>query len=210
MRQMISIVALCLIAVGVTFTLCQDRCTPSVELSTMQFAMTNTVFIEIYRDGNFQGCGSGCVISDSGLILTAKHVVEAGDSFIVYFNGADAGYDSEVFYIYEDRDMAVLNSCVFSPTYFSMVDVPEVGTEIFSLGAPFGKDYFVYVSKGIISRQISKHRFFGPSFMIDSSINSGMSGGPIIDENGSLIGINIGADQRGPGMCFGVPVNYEG
>lgn len=163
-----------------------------------------------------EGLGSGFVYDESGLVMTAAHVVEGAsqvrvrtaDGRIVEGEvlGADAGTDVAVVQIdpADDQAVAVLGTGV---------DL-EVGQTAIAIGSPFGLDQSV--TAGIISALGRTTETPGgaiPAIQTDAPINSGNSGGALADRQGRVIGINssiiTGArDATGNvGIGFAVPID---
>ena len=136
------------------------------------------------------GSGSGFIIDSSGRIVTNYHVVEDSQDVIVRHNdmqykGIVGGWDQYI-------DIAIIIP-VWNHTDFSYLGLneqtPQLGSEVFSLGFPLsdvlGRD--LVVTKGIIS---SSRNFDGIKYLqTDAPLNPGSSGGPLIDEEGNLLGV---------------------
>ncbi|MFF9913366.1 S1C family serine protease [Streptomyces sp. NPDC013457] len=176
------------------------------------------------------GTGTGFVYDKEGHIVTNNHVVasaaEGGTLSATFSNGKT--YDAEVVGRAEGYDVAVLKLKKapegLTPLALGDSDKVAVGDSTIAIGAPFGLSNTV--TTGIIS---AKNRPVasgdgsggGNSYMsalqTDASINPGNSGGPLLDANGSVIGINsaiqstgngLGQTQAGSiGLGFAIPVN---
>ena len=154
-------------------------------------------------------CGTGCIIDKRGYILTSAHVVESGDNVIITTsNGKD--YNAKVIRRFgEKKDIAILK--INSPTEFKTVKFGDsekikVGQKVFAIGNPFG--FNGTLTQGIISRiDYTKNKI-----QTDAAINPGSSGGPLLNKNGEIIGINqaiYNPDNNisNIGIGFAIPIN---
>ncbi|UOG93127.1 MAG: Do family serine endopeptidase [Candidatus Thiothrix sulfatifontis] len=159
------------------------------------------------------GTGSGVIIhAQRGHILTNSHVVESADAIHVTLKDGRK-YLAEVVGIDPRADLAVLQipSERLTAMRFGDSDRLRVGDFVVAIGNPYSIGQTV--TSGIIS---ALHRNPGISeyenfIQTDAPINLGNSGGPLVNLNGELIGINtaILGDQAGGnlGIGFAVPIN---
>ncbi|MBE7702705.1 MAG: trypsin-like serine protease [Cyanobacteria bacterium SIG28] len=154
-------------------------------------------------------CGTGCIIDKRGLILTSAHVVDNGENVIVTMhNGQD--YAAQVLRRFgNNKDIALLKINV--PTELKTVKLGDsekikVGQKVLAIGNPFG--FNGTLTQGIISRiDYAKNRI-----QTDAAINPGSSGGPLLNKNGEIIGINqaiYNPDNNisNIGIGFAIPIN---
>lgn len=154
-------------------------------------------------------CGTGCIIDKKGLILTSAHVVDTSDNVVVtMYNGQD--YNAKVISrIGENKDIALLKINV--PTELKTVKLGnsekiKVGQKVLAIGNPFG--FTGTLTQGIVSRiDYVKNRI-----QTDAAINPGSSGGPLLNKNGEIIGINqaiYNPDNNisNIGIGFAIPIN---
>ena len=164
--------------------------------------------------------GSGFVVDDDGTIVTNAHVVEGAEEVTVGFEVGGESVDAEVLGVDDDSDLAVLK--INSNDVDDLTPIPlgdsarvQVGDPVIAIGNPLG--FQRTVTTGIVSalqREIEAPSGFSISNVIqtDASINSGNSGGPLLDSQGQVIGVNSqiatsGAGQGSVGIGFAVPVN---
>jgi uncharacterized RDD family membrane protein YckC len=158
------------------------------------------------RNNKFIGYASGFFVNSDGYIVTSQHVVEgAARSFAIYRENENLNIDSM---ITNDpiRDIAVLKvRAVDTPALrLGNSDKIDVGNEIYTIGAPQG--LLNTISKGIVS-QIRYSR--GVKYIqIDAPISPGSSGGPLLDRNLDVIGVNFAYFKEGQNLNFAIPVNY--
>lgn len=133
--------------------------------------------------------GSGVIISNEGHIITNYHVIE-GKSEILVKIGKEKKIKVELIKSNKDYDLALLkiNNYETKGLTFSNSDSTSVGDEVFAAGTPIDKTLGQTITKGIIS---GYREYNGVNFIqTDVSINSGNSGGPLLNSQGEIIGIN--------------------
>ena len=161
------------------------------------------------------GSGSGVVMSTEGYIITNHHVVEGGDAFEVEFEDGRI-YEATLIGSDDLTDLAVLQIQVSSltPIEFGSLESLNVGDPAVAIGNPLGQEGGSSVSVGIISA-FNRTVEFGDETSLtgmiqtDAAINSGSSGGALLDAEGNLIGITsaIGVSQAGPeGIGYAIPI----
>ena len=173
---------------------------------------------------NQAGLGSGFVISGKGEIATNAHVVTSGQgrnvsrAREVYVNFADnnrvpakiVGYDpdSDVALLKVDPSRLTLNPLPLGSSHDLMVGAP-----VAAIGSPFGQPQSLSV--GVISalnRSIESLTSFQipGAIQTDAAINHGNSGGPLVDGDGRVLGINSQIESTGgggEGVGFAVPID---
>ena len=163
-----------------------------------------------------QGSGTGFMWDQQGHIVTNAHVVEGASSVLVTLFD-QSNWDAEIVGLALDKDLAVLRikapASLLRPVVLGDSDRLLVGRKVLAIGNPFGLDYTL--TTGIISAlgreiQSPNRRRISGVIQTDAAINVGNSGGPLLDINGRLIGVNtsIVAPAGGSvGIGFAVPVN---
>ena len=136
--------------------------------------------------------GSGFVINDDGYVLTNFHVIEFQPSPKIIFS--DNTFETvEILYADKNADLAVLKINKQLPAInWGNSDYLNPAEEILALGYPFGGDLSgeATVKKGYLSAK-RRIRDKGLEFLqTDSTLNPGMSGGPMITVCGEFVGIN--------------------
>ena len=163
-----------------------------------------------------QGYGSGVIISADGLIVTNYHVIEDSDSVVVTTEG-DKEYTAEVLGTDASLDLAVLKIDAKDLPYVDIADSDQVkvGDLAVAIGNPLGSEFADTVTDGIISgvdRKISSENGDLGLLQTNASINSGNSGGALLNGQAQLIGINSMKIQSSgmsavEGMGFAIPSN---
>ncbi|WP_252242267.1 trypsin-like peptidase domain-containing protein [Clostridium sp. ZBS18] len=151
----------------------------------------------VYTD---KGLGSGFAI-DKNTIITNAHVVNSSSYVTVkLYNGKSC--IGNVSKIDKKIDLALVKvEENLIPLKFVSEDSTSIGKEVYAIGAP--QDIPYTMTKGIVSaknRKIRNHEYI----QIDASINSGNSGGPLVDENGEVIGINTMKILDAEGIGFAI------
>jgi putative serine protease PepD len=160
--------------------------------------------------------GSGFVIDKSGRIVTNYHVVQDAENVQVSFSGED-NVDARVIGVDPSTDIAVLQieaqarALVTLPLGDS--DTVRVGDAVVAIGNPFGLERSV--TAGIVSalqREITAPNGFAIDEVIqtDAAINRGNSGGPLLNANGQVIGVNAQIETEtggNVGVGFAIPIN---
>jgi serine protease Do len=162
------------------------------------------------------GIGSGVVISDDGLIMTAAHVVEVADRVVVVFkNGQKA--PAKVMGLVKTSDVALIKLEKVPQNLVTAKlgdsDEVKIGDRIFVVGAPHGLEQSLssgYISgrrkMGDMSEQLIPIEFL----QTDAAINQGNSGGPMFNMHGEIVGVvSFILTQSGgfDGMGFAASIN---
>jgi len=166
------------------------------------------------------GSGTGFLISSDGLIITNKHVVESatsgkGDYKIILNSGKQ--YYAQLIGKDPLTDVAILKIFDKNLPYIELGDSDKlnIGTSVMAIGNALGR-YRNSATKGIISglgRNLQATDANGNSsnldnvIQTDAEINHGNSGGPLIDLNGKVVGINTAIDDAGSSIGFAIPIN---
>jgi len=192
------------------------------------YGIDNPFFGLLFPEGHYRrkvkNIGSGVIISSDGYIVTNAHVVNSAQTIKVTLQDGN-NYDARLSGVDQIADIALLkidDEKEFSYALLGNSDDVIIGEWCIALGNPFG---LFDVSKkptatvGIIS---GKNLDFGARkegtvyqdmLQTDASINHGNSGGPLINAEGKVIGINTfiftgsNVDQGSIGLGFAIPIN---
>ena len=157
--------------------------------------------------------GSGFVVSEDGYIVTNNHVVSNADEIFVKFSDGRE-YKTKLIGTSSEVDIAVLKieaNEKFKPLEFSDSDKIEIGQWSIACGNPMGLNDSMTVgvisAAGRSSLGIEEIENF---IQTDAAINQGNSGGPLIDINGKVIGVNtaiLSTSGGSVGLGFAIPSN---
>jgi putative serine protease PepD len=187
-----------------------------VQVATTDVVQSQDPFFGIPQEERRRGLGSGFVIDKSGHIVTNFHVIEGADQVEVSFSNGEK-MDADVVGRDPSTDIAVLrvdaNARALRPLRLGDSDALEVGDEVVAIGNPLG--YERTMTAGIVSalgRVIEAPNEFAIDEVIqtDAPINSGNSGGPLLNADGEVVGVNtqIASVTGGNiGIGFAVPIN---
>jgi len=161
------------------------------------------------NDRRNQVTGSGLIASESGLILTNQHVVERSEKVEVSVPGRKKRYPATILGTDKQTDIAVLQiqpEGALPAAVFGSIDEVRVGQWVLAIGNPYGLDGTV--SFGIVSakgRNLEIPDLINDFIQTDAMIDRGSSGGPLVDLDGRVIGINSRGQGRGIG--FTIPID---
>jgi putative serine protease PepD len=163
--------------------------------------------------------GSGFVIDKAGHIITNFHVVEDAQSVEVSFSNRET-MRAKVVGVDQSTDIAVLQvdtrSRALTPLTLGDSDAVKVGDAVVAIGNPFGLERSI--TAGIVSalqREIQAPNLYAIDHVIqtDAPINHGNSGGPLLNSQGQVIGVNAqietggSGDQGNVGIGFAIPID---
>ena len=171
-------------------------------------------FKEIFprSSSNRRSLGSGVIIHSDGYILTNEHVIAKATRIKVTLIDKRE-FDAQLVGADIKSDIAVIK--IDSKERLPHVALGQsddlmIGETVIAIGNPFGLQHTV--TTGIISalnRSIKggEKRVYRDFIQLDASINPGNSGGPLLNINGSLIGINTAIYQQAEGIGFAIPID---
>lgn len=196
---------------------------PSIVAITVEYSV-NSIFNR--TSGTAVAKGSGVIISEDGYILTNNHVVNSSSSSSNYFYeigkankvtiklyNDDTEYTGKIIGTDSQTDLAVIkiDKDGLTPAELGNSDSVQVGEFAMAIGSPLGLDNSV--TAGIVSavnREVtddSGNKYI--AIQTDAAINSGNSGGALVNSKGQVIGINTlklsGTGVEGVG--FAIPIN---
>jgi S1-C subfamily serine protease len=158
--------------------------------------------------------GSAFFVDASGLLITNYHVISSevdpkhkgysrmyirmGDASSPRVPARVIGYDKAL-------DLALIKTEMETEYVFSLVDrvIPRVGDTVLAIGSPVGLQKTV--TSGIVSALGRRFLQIGDVIQIDAAVNHGNSGGPVVDNEGRLVGIVFAGAEWYQGLNFAVP-----
>lgn len=181
--------------------------------------ITTQVTTSGYFQTSSQAAGTGIVISKDGYILTNKHVVSGATKVSVVMDDGTLYRDVELVGVDPLNDIAFLKMTDkpddLKPAVLGDSSRLRIGQKVLAIGNALG-EYQNSVTSGIISGKgrpiiaddgTSEGESLDNLLQTDAAINQGNSGGPLVDLDGRIIGVNtaIAADSQGVG--FAIPIN---
>ena len=166
--------------------------------------------------------GTGIIVSKDGYIVTNKHVVSKASSIRVI--ASDGTRYDDVRVVGEDplNDIAYLKlevgNTVLTPLSLGDSATVRVGQSVVAIGNALGR-YQNTVTSGIISgkgrpvtastsgNSTQRTESLTDLIQTDAAVNSGNSGGPLLNRSGQVIGINVAVATNAHGISFAIPVN---
>ncbi len=186
---------------------------PSVVSVTTQAVASNG-----FQRTVLEGAGTGIVISGDGYVITNKHVVQDTRNISVVTNDGTVYPDVEYIGSDPSNDLAFIKinktGQNFTPAALADSSKVDVGLKVIAIGNVLGQ-YQNSVTSGIVSG-IGRPIIAGDGqndeqldnlFQTDAAINQGNSGGPLLNFNGEVIGINTAVAQDAQGIGFAIPIN---
>jgi Do/DeqQ family serine protease len=161
------------------------------------------------NDRRRQATGSGVISRADGQILTNHHVVDDAEKVTVSIPGSKKKFLARIVGTDPQTDVAVLRIDPGAPlpaAEFGSTDAVRVGQWVLAIGNPYGLDGTV--SFGIVSakgRNLEVPDTLNDFIQTDAMIDRGSSGGPLVDLEGRVVGINSRGQGRGIG--FTIPID---
>lgn len=166
---------------------------------------------------NAYGAGSGVIMREDGYILTNYHVIEGGSAVSVMLLADNSVYDARLVGYDEEYDIAVLKieASGLTAASFGDSDALKVGDTAYAIGNPMGYLYGT-MTEGIISaltRGITVGDYDMTLIQTSAALNSGNSGGALINSAGQVVGIavaKISGQTDGAlveGLAFAIPIS---
>jgi S1-C subfamily serine protease len=153
--------------------------------------------LDPYADGSMR-VGSGFIIDSRGYVLTSLQVVGAETEFVVTWPGSRRSMRAWKVAADPRTDLAVLRLVAPGPypaLRLADSDRTKLGDLVLAFGTPFG--FTETVTLGIVSSNHRRLRIEGRTFddliQTDARINPGSSGGPLVNIDGEVVGVNVGA-----------------
>jgi S1-C subfamily serine protease len=162
------------------------------------------------------GTGSGVILTSDGAILTNYHVIQGSDALTVRFSDGRTA-SATVVKTDQQHDLAIIKADAtgLTPAKLGDSNGVKVGQVVLAFGSPLG-DLTGTVTEGIISAKDRTITAGSPRgrggetltglLQTDAAINPGNSGGPLVDLNGTVIGIAVAGSTQADGLNFAIPI----
>lgn len=158
--------------------------------------------IFVVYSGNYEG--SGFAIGGNTVVTNAHVIGNSNDIKLCSYEGDI--YRASVYLIDSSFDIAILSveNADFTPLEMGDCEGLKVGDDIYAIGAPESLEYTL--TKGVVSskdRQIGVYKYI----QIDAAINSGNSGGPLLNNSGQVVGVNSMKISDAEGIGLAIPIS---
>ena len=202
-----------------------DSVSPPPPPEVYEMNKRSVVIIKTRRFPRWQGervplsfSGSGFVWDDEGHVVTNYHVIAKAQLATVTINvggGELKEYHANLCGADPENDIAVLKvwapRSVLKPITCGSSSEVSKGDTVFTIGHPYGFDFFF--TKGMVNAVGDSESPSNPNVIIkgcivsDSDIGPGSSGGPLLDENGHLVGLNFAHMVKNNSISLSVPLD---
>lgn len=191
-----------------------DKLSPSV-VSILTSVKSISYFGQSYSSS---AAGTGVIVTEDGYILTNKHVIEGATAISVVLDDGTTYKDVEVTAVDSLNDIAFLkikDVSGLTPATLGDSKTVTVGQQVVAIGNALG-EYQNSVTSGVVSgtgRTLTATDSTGSTseqlsdmIQTDAAINSGNSGGPLINAAGQVIGINTATSSSAENLGFAIPI----
>jgi len=202
---------------GGKLTIIRDQGEP-VTIQEVYRQVNPAVVTVMARVDNGYSVGTGVIFTADGYVLTNHHVLAGGSECLVTL---DEGYQYEAMYVAGDagHDLAVLKvqETGLPAAAFGDSDLLTVGDPVYAIGNPLGVELRGTLTDGIVSainRDVLVEGRTMTLIQTNAALNTGNSGGPLINQYGQVVGINVvkmttrqDSDATVEGLGFAIPTS---
>lgn len=161
-----------------------------------------TAYQSVFVIHSGSSLGSGFAVGKNCIVTNAHVLSSTHNIYVRSYSGEE--YQATILGIDESNDIAVLGIVDANFSYLPIADIStmNIGDTIYAIGAP--KNMAYTLTKGIIS---TKDRTIGRNtyIQIDAAINEGNSGGPLLNDNGQVLGMNTLKISDSEGIGLAIP-----
>jgi putative serine protease PepD len=195
--------------------------TPLLSVAVYEHVAPSVVQVVARGSGGAPNTGAGVIVDEMADILTSLHIIDGSNDITVTFSDGTVS-PVEIVARLPDRDIVVLRALAppaqFQPATLGNPGRLSIGDHAFVIGHPFGLtgSYSAGVISGLDRSMIAPGLAQPITGMIqfDAAVNAGSSGGPLVDQNGDVVGIVTGlvnpAGKVFSGVGFAVTIDAAG
>ncbi len=184
-------------------------------IDAVEKVKTAVVKIELYKKEKnkevLAGTGSGFLFSSDGYLFTNSHVVHKAQIIRVKLHDGSSS-QAELIGEDPDTDLAILkiSEADFKPVKLGDAEELKIGQLVIAIGNPLGFQHTVTV--GVVSAlgrtlEGQTGRMMDSMIQTDAALNPGNSGGPLINADGEVVGVNTATIRGAQGLCFAISIN---
>ena len=168
------------------------------------------------QNKGFENIGAGLIVDERGYVITNYHVtMEATDVIVTVFGNPPRDYAARIVAEDQSRDLAILKlngNGPFTEAVLGDSTFCGVGDYVVAVGSPFGIEQTVTsgIISGVRKSVLIEGSRYESLFQTDAAINRGSSGGPLVNMNGEVIGLNTAIYAPTgvfSGTGFAIPIN---
>ncbi|ALW85914.1 serine protease [Hymenobacter sedentarius] len=187
-----------------------------IVISAVEAARHSVVKIDVRKKNKQQklapvGSGSGFLFSTDGYVFTNSHVVHGAEDIRLTFT--DGGeHPATLVGEDPDSDLALLHTPAAGHPAARLGDSAaiQIGQLVIAIGNPYGFQHTV--TSGVVSAlgrtlRTETGRLIDNIIQTDAALNPGNSGGPLIDADGQVLGVNTATIRGAQGLCFAIGIN---
>ena len=203
----------------VRLTLVADHAAEPLTAGEIYEKVNPAVVTVLGEQGPTYSVGTGVIFSEDGYIITNYHVISGCSACVVWVTdsyGVDTEYEARLVGYDEDNDLAVLkiDAIELPVAEFGVSDDLQVGDRVYAIGNPLGLELRNTLTDGLVSaidRDVDVDGVTMTLIQTNAALNSGNSGGPLINQYGQVVGINtikmMSGDDTIEGLGFAIPTS---
>ena len=200
-------------------TLAEDHAGEPLAAGEIYAKVNPAVVTVLGRQGPAYSVGTGVIFTEDGYLVTNYHVISGCSACLVWVTdsyGVDTEYEAQLVGYDENNDLAVLkiDAIGLPVAEFGVSDDLQVGDQVYAIGNPLGLELRNTLTDGLVSaidRDVDVDGVTMTLIQTNAALNSGNSGGPLINQYGQVVGINtikmMSGEDTIEGLGFAIPTS---